>query len=137
MKRDMDLIREILLAIETIGPPQGLARLDLPGHDPETVSYHVRLLDQAGLITAVDFSTAAGLKCQSAASAQPMSARRVISPVNSATAAATTSGSGSTKSAAAFSTGIHARPCRRMTFIGGFTGFGVPRAAASAGGGCR
>lgn len=62
MNRDMDLIREILLAIEASGITQGTIDLHLPAYDPELVSYHVKLLSQAGLITATDLSTMHGFE---------------------------------------------------------------------------
>lgn len=60
MKRDMDLIREVLLAIETSPKTQGLIELDLPGHDDELVSYQVKLLAEAGLIEATNLSHSRG-----------------------------------------------------------------------------
>ena len=57
MNRDMDLIREILLAIEQSGEDPGWLELDLPGRTKKDVSYQVMLLDQAGLIKALDLST--------------------------------------------------------------------------------
>jgi len=51
MKRDMDLIREILLAIEA--HPESDAHdlsLSFPDHSEDEVSYHCRLLLDAGLI---------------------------------------------------------------------------------------
>ena len=50
MKRDMDLIRNILLAIEEKGPPLGIVDIDLPGHTAEEISFHVVLLRDAGLV---------------------------------------------------------------------------------------
>ena len=52
MKRDMDLIREILLKIEE-RPFDGMwFTLDIDGCSPEAISYHVMLLHEAGLIEA-------------------------------------------------------------------------------------
>jgi hypothetical protein len=48
MKRDMDLVRKIMLAIEKADAP--LNELDIPGHDDDAIVYHVSLLNQAGLI---------------------------------------------------------------------------------------
>lgn len=62
MKRDMELIREILLAIEANGSTQGTIDLQIPGRDSETVSYHVKLLAQAGLVDATDLSTMHGFE---------------------------------------------------------------------------
>ncbi|HEY9074714.1 MAG TPA: DUF2513 domain-containing protein [Desulfobaccales bacterium] len=53
MKRDMDLIREILLAIEA--NPKYHAddlKLRFPSHSEDEVSYHCRLLVDAKLIDA-------------------------------------------------------------------------------------
>ncbi|OHE31902.1 MAG: hypothetical protein A3K40_01410 [Syntrophobacterales bacterium RIFOXYC2_FULL_60_23] len=53
MKRDMDLIRENLLAIEAY--PESDAydlNLSFPGHSEDEVSYHCRLLLDAGMIDA-------------------------------------------------------------------------------------
>jgi hypothetical protein len=46
MKRDMDLIREILLQLEEH------SYLDsIPNYKPEEIAYHVSLLEDAGLVT--------------------------------------------------------------------------------------
>lgn len=52
MRRDMDLIRELLLAIEArpLGSSEDIA---VEGHDRETVAYHLALLQEAGLIDAL------------------------------------------------------------------------------------
>ena len=50
MKRDMELVRTILLAVEENGPPRGFFQLELRGYDPETVSHHVLLFGDAGLL---------------------------------------------------------------------------------------
>ena len=58
MRRDMDLVREILLAIEkNEKDPLGWIDLELPNRSRKEVAYHVMLLHQAGLITAHDVST--------------------------------------------------------------------------------
>jgi DNA-binding transcriptional ArsR family regulator len=51
MKRDMDLVRTILLAIEG-GKVQFVHGNSLDGSDatPEAVTYHLNLLEQAGLV---------------------------------------------------------------------------------------
>lgn len=59
MKRDIELIREILVAMEATDTTQGLMRLQLPGRDSGVVSYHVKLLQQANLIEATDMSCSA------------------------------------------------------------------------------
>lgn len=60
MKRDMDLIREILLTIEAEGDPELPGLPELPSWSAERVVYHVRLLREAGLVNAVDASTLDG-----------------------------------------------------------------------------
>ncbi len=52
MKRDMELVRTILLRVEEKGDPLDSEQIDIEGVDEFTVSYHVELLHQAGLITA-------------------------------------------------------------------------------------
>jgi hypothetical protein len=66
MKRDMDLVRQILLQIEAAQQPRGPVKLTIPGHSEEEVSYHVKLPAQAGLITAVDNSTMQSVSWQAA-----------------------------------------------------------------------
>ena len=56
MQRDMDLARGILLALEECESASGLKTLDVDGATEEQVSYHVKLLYQAGLIEARDAS---------------------------------------------------------------------------------
>lgn len=57
MKRDMDLAREILFKIED-WPEYGFPiDIRIEGHHADEISYHVMLLNQAGLITAFEFST--------------------------------------------------------------------------------
>ena len=52
MKRDMDLIREILLQVEEAPADGHGVSLKLPEYDPKVVNYHVRLLAEADLIKA-------------------------------------------------------------------------------------
>ena len=48
MKRDMDLIREMLLAIEV--HPSGFApKIEIEGYTQEQIGYHATLLGEAGL----------------------------------------------------------------------------------------
>lgn len=62
MKRDMDLARKILLAVEEKGGTRGGLDLDIPGHAKDEVSYHVQLLAEAGLLEAQDLSTMHGFE---------------------------------------------------------------------------
>ena len=59
MKRDLDLARKILLTLEENeeATGHGFVRLHVKGYPLEQVSYHVKLLDSAGLIEAIDIST--------------------------------------------------------------------------------
>ena len=57
MKRDMDLVREILFAVEKSPEPDQWIDIELEGHSPEEVSYHIKLLVQAGLIEGDDLKS--------------------------------------------------------------------------------
>ena len=58
MKRDMDLVRLILLEIEKSNEdPRSEIRLQIPDYDSAAVSYHVMILHEADLIEADDLST--------------------------------------------------------------------------------
>jgi hypothetical protein len=53
MKRDMDLIRQILLIAEARGEQHHLSgELKVPGHSTEVVAKHIELMEEAGLIEA-------------------------------------------------------------------------------------
>lgn len=53
MKRDRDVVRKILLKLEEIGNTTSYLQPDgVNGYDHELVSYHMQLLDEAGLIDA-------------------------------------------------------------------------------------
>ena len=53
MKRDWDVVRKILLKLEELEDTSSQLEPDkINGSDEETVSYHMHLLDQAGLIKA-------------------------------------------------------------------------------------
>lgn len=56
MQRDMDLAREILLAVEKSEGMAGWIDLDLQGRSKDEVTYHVMLLEEAGLIEAHDLT---------------------------------------------------------------------------------
>ncbi len=51
MKRDMDLIRAILLEVEKSTSPDG-CQINLPGHSGEELYYNAQLAQEAGLIDA-------------------------------------------------------------------------------------
>jgi hypothetical protein len=56
MKRDMDLIRQILLAVEQDDDATGRheVSVNIEGHLPIKVEYHVRLAAEDGLLIAMD-----------------------------------------------------------------------------------
>jgi hypothetical protein len=61
VKRDMDLIRKILLQIEERGPNESGIEIDIPDVELTTVGAHTRLLSEAGFIAGIpcdDFSGA-------------------------------------------------------------------------------
>lgn len=57
MKRDMDLARKILFEVEKCENPWGPNEVEVEGYTHQVVSYHIKLLYQAGLIEAQDAST--------------------------------------------------------------------------------
>lgn len=60
LKRDMDLIRGILLALEVEYDELAWVDLAFDGRTPDEVSYHIRLAAEAGLMHAKDNSTSDG-----------------------------------------------------------------------------
>jgi hypothetical protein len=60
MKRDLELVRKILLAAEDRTTDTGWLILEIEGHTPEEISYHVRLLHEAGLLQAENLTDATG-----------------------------------------------------------------------------
>lgn len=57
MKRDMDLARRILFEIEEFPQPGAYGQVEVEDYSSEMISYHVKLLAEAGLIEARDGST--------------------------------------------------------------------------------
>jgi hypothetical protein len=57
MKRDMELIRQILLALEVENDELAWVDLAFEGRTTDEVSYHIRLAAEAGLIHAIDLSS--------------------------------------------------------------------------------
>ncbi len=51
MKRDMELVRLILLKIEEEYQSTAIYNLDIPGYNKETVAYHCKILYEAGFIS--------------------------------------------------------------------------------------
>lgn len=61
MKRDMELVRKILLAVEDAdNDPMVWIDLEIRGFSPHVVSYHVQRLTEAGLLEATDLSDDSG-----------------------------------------------------------------------------
>ena len=61
MKRDLELVREILLEVEKANAdPDEWINLRIPDRAPALVSYHVKLLHDAGLLEATDLSDLSG-----------------------------------------------------------------------------
>ena len=57
MKRDMDLVRTILQKVEASEDPWGLHEtLDIEGYTQNQISYHIKLLHEAGLLDAQEVS---------------------------------------------------------------------------------
>ena len=54
MKRNIDLIRQILIEVEKQPFKQGWFNLGLEGYPPEVVSFHACLLHEGGLIIAIE-----------------------------------------------------------------------------------
>ncbi|WP_182336207.1 DUF2513 domain-containing protein [Bifidobacterium pseudocatenulatum] len=51
MKRDMELVHLILLKIEEEYSSTAISNLNISGYDMETVAYHCKILNEAGLIS--------------------------------------------------------------------------------------
>ena len=64
MKRDMDLVRAIVLAIEA-APGYAPEPLTIPNYAPEHIGHHVYLMIQGGLLEGSDI-TAQGAPCPQA-----------------------------------------------------------------------
>jgi len=62
MKRDMDLARNILFKIEDYSEPNDWAEIKLEDYSQEEISYHIKLLYQAGLIEANDVTDTSGFE---------------------------------------------------------------------------
>jgi Hypothetical protein (DUF2513) len=56
MKRDMELVRKILLAVEEATTTDKPIPIKLEGYDLRVISYHIQRLHEAGLIEALDAS---------------------------------------------------------------------------------
>lgn len=52
MKRDMDLVRSVLMQVESAESALDAGQLDYMGHPQEEVYYHIELMQRRGLIDA-------------------------------------------------------------------------------------
>lgn len=52
MKRDLELIRELLLRVEALPVGHFLSNIEIDGYSPDVIGEHVRLLQEAGFIDA-------------------------------------------------------------------------------------
>lgn len=66
MKRDMDLVRTILLAVESCEDPWGLREVKIEGQSHDVVQHHLMLLVEAGLISGSVSKTTGGINVYSA-----------------------------------------------------------------------
>jgi hypothetical protein len=65
MKREMELVRKILLETEASdNSPIEWIELNIEGYKPEFVSYHVKIMVAAGLIEAEDLTTIGNFEWQ-------------------------------------------------------------------------
>lgn len=53
MKRDMDLVRKIMLAVEASDRPLDSSMIRIAGYTGESITEHMRLLNEAGLIEGI------------------------------------------------------------------------------------
>ena len=60
MKRDMDLIRKIMVAVEAAENSEKGIKPEIEGYTEEQIAYQSGLLNDANLITAIDVSDTAG-----------------------------------------------------------------------------
>ena len=57
MKRDWELIRKIMLAIESSPCDMHVSSFSIEEYDPEIVGYHIKLLSDARLVEAINSSS--------------------------------------------------------------------------------
>jgi len=61
MKRDMDLVREILLKMEELPFDSGFHDVEIEGRSDDEITYHAMLLHEAGFIEAEDMTHFGGV----------------------------------------------------------------------------
>ena len=64
MKRDMELIRELLFAVESHDSPETYIQVSIEGRSEEEINYHLLLLKDAGFIEAVVMESLGGVMVQ-------------------------------------------------------------------------
>jgi DNA-binding transcriptional ArsR family regulator len=62
MKLNMDLARSILFELEEYPEPNGWAEIKIANYSQKEISYHIKLLFQAGLIEADDLTDSSGFE---------------------------------------------------------------------------
>ena len=64
MERNWEIVRKILIQLEQLGDTRSSLDPDqVTGFDPETVIYHMKIMDEAGLIEARCTRSTSGLYC--------------------------------------------------------------------------
>lgn len=53
MKRDWELIRKLLIAVENSSYDENITPYSISGYDPELVGYHIKLLSDARLVDVI------------------------------------------------------------------------------------
>lgn len=64
VKRNMELVRQILQRVEENPHPMPWVDMDIPDQTEDEVSYHVMLLAKAGLLEANDLTTSGEFCCK-------------------------------------------------------------------------
>jgi hypothetical protein len=64
MKRDMDLVRAILLHLEAEAGPSGISLSEVEGHTWEETSYHVDIMAEAGLVNGEGYRSSSTGACK-------------------------------------------------------------------------
>jgi hypothetical protein len=57
VRRDLDLIRKLVLAVEDREPGEWLPQIEIDGYTPQQIGYHSYLVVDAGLARGTDLST--------------------------------------------------------------------------------
>jgi len=57
MKRDMDLVRALLMRVESEHSARAPEKIEINGYTEEQIGYHAFLLNEAGLVKAVEMTS--------------------------------------------------------------------------------